>query len=170
MAGPILWAPGIFWFFLLEKPHAHKIPPFRDGGFWIFLEGGGGGANFIFMGAVIFLIKNDFFGRFEPLLSEGPKGGRRKGGRGRKWSHFSFCYAFRCCVVYSPCFPVWGEEKVMTIYDAGPLAAGPLCGLLILSTLKMTGRRFHRTAEGIPRRPWNSKSPLGSKPVKKKHA
>ena len=25
---------------------------------------------------------------------------------------------------------VWGEEKVMTIYDAGPLAAGPLCGLL----------------------------------------
>ena len=65
------------------------------------------------------------------LHSEGPKGGRRKGGRGRKLSHFSFCCAFRCCVVYSPCFPVWGEEKVMTIYDAGPLAAGPLCGLLI---------------------------------------
>ena len=60
------------------------------------------------------------------------KGGRRKGGRGRKLSHFSFCCAFRCCVVYSPCFPVWGEDKVMTIYDAGPLAAGPLCGLLIL--------------------------------------
>ena len=33
-------------------------------------------------------------------------------------------------MVYSPCFPVWGEEKVMTIYDAGPLPAGPLCGLL----------------------------------------
>ena len=66
------------------------------------------------------------------ILSEGPKGGRRKGGRGRKLSHFSFCCAFRCCVVYSPCFPVWGEEKVMTIYDAGPLATGPLCGLLIL--------------------------------------
>ena len=65
-----------------------------------------------------------------PPESEGPKGGRRKGGRGRKLSHFSFCCAFRCCVVYSPCFPVWGEEKVMTIYDAGPLAAGPLCGLL----------------------------------------
>ena len=64
-------------------------------------------------------------------FSEGPKGGRRKRGRGRKLSHFSFCCAFRCCVVYSPCFPVWGEEKVMTIYDAGPLAAGPLCGLLI---------------------------------------
>ena len=31
MAAPILWAPGIFWFFLLEKPHAHKIPPFRGG-------------------------------------------------------------------------------------------------------------------------------------------
>ena len=66
----------------------------------------------------------------EPEMSEGPKGGRRKGGRGRKLSHFSFCCAFRCCVVYSPCLPVWGEEKVMTIYDAGPLAAGPLCGLL----------------------------------------
>ena len=39
MAAPILWAPGIFWFFLLENPHAHKIPPFR-GGFWNFLEGG----------------------------------------------------------------------------------------------------------------------------------
>ena len=30
---------------------------------------------------------------------------------------------------------LWGEEKVMTIYDAGPLAAGPLCGLLILTNL-----------------------------------
>ena len=39
MAAPILWAPGIFWFFLLENPHAHKIPPFR-GGCWGFLEGG----------------------------------------------------------------------------------------------------------------------------------
>ena len=69
--------------------------------------------------------------RYQLKESEGPKGGLRKGGRGRKLSHFSFCCAFRCCcVVYSPCFPVWGEEKVMTIYDAGPLAAGPLCGLL----------------------------------------
>ena len=39
MAAPILWAPGIFWFFLLENPHAHKIPPFR-GVCWGFLEGG----------------------------------------------------------------------------------------------------------------------------------
>ena len=31
-AAPILWAPGIFWFFLLENPHAHKIPPFGGGG------------------------------------------------------------------------------------------------------------------------------------------
>ena len=39
MAAPILWAPGIFWFFLLENPHAHKIPPFK-GGVLGFLEGG----------------------------------------------------------------------------------------------------------------------------------
>ena len=31
MAAPILWVPGIFWFFLLEKPHTHKIPRFRGG-------------------------------------------------------------------------------------------------------------------------------------------
>ena len=51
MAAPILCAPGIFWFFLLENPHAHKIPPFwGEGGFWAFLEeGGGGSANFIRM-------------------------------------------------------------------------------------------------------------------------
>ena len=54
MAAPILWAPGISWFFLLENPHAQKIPLFRAGGCWGFLEGGGGSANFIFMGAGIF--------------------------------------------------------------------------------------------------------------------
>ena len=68
-----------------------------------------------------------------PGFQKGQKGAGVKGGRGRKLSHFSFCCAFRCCVVYSPCFPVWGEEKVMTIYEAGPLAAGPLCGLLRVS-------------------------------------
>ena len=43
MAVPILWAPGTFGFFLLENPHAHKIPPFRGGGggCWGFLERGG---------------------------------------------------------------------------------------------------------------------------------
>ena len=25
-ASPILFAPGIFWFFLLKDPHAHKSP------------------------------------------------------------------------------------------------------------------------------------------------
>ena len=52
MAAPILWAPGILWFFLLKNPHAHKI--LLGGGFWVFLQGGGGSANFIFMGAGIF--------------------------------------------------------------------------------------------------------------------
>ena len=54
---------AFFWFFLLENPHAHKIPPFR-GGFWAFLEGGGGSANFIFMGVGIFPTKNTDFRTF----------------------------------------------------------------------------------------------------------
>ena len=37
-----------FWFFLLENPHAHKIPPFRGGLLGFFK--GGGSANFIFYG------------------------------------------------------------------------------------------------------------------------
>ena len=54
MAAPILWAPGILWFFLLENSHAHKIPPFRGGGVLGLLRRGGGSADFIFMGVVIF--------------------------------------------------------------------------------------------------------------------
>ena len=58
MAAPILWAPGILGVLSVgESPHAHKIPPFRGGGgFWAFLEGGGGSANSIFMGVGIFPI------------------------------------------------------------------------------------------------------------------
>ena len=33
------------------------------------------------------------------------------------------------------------------------------------STPSMTGRRFHRTMEVIPRRPWKSKSPFASRPI-----
>ena len=91
-------------------------------------------------------------------LSEGPKGGRRKGGRGRKLSHFSFCCAFRCCVVYSPCFPVWGEEKVVTIYDAGPLAAGPLCGLLTQSLAISALTEPNRQKSRRKKRSWAQKS------------
>ena len=40
MAAPILWAPGIFWFFLLDNPHAHKIPLFRGGVLGFFRKGG----------------------------------------------------------------------------------------------------------------------------------
>ena len=70
-------------------------------------------------------------------ISEGPKGGRRKG------AGVANCRIFRSAVpsvvvwsILSPCFRVWGEEKVMTIYDAGPLAAGPLCGLLSIRMFK----------------------------------
>ena len=49
MAAPILWTPGKMRSFC-RKTHVHKIPRFF-GGFW-----GGGSADFIFMGARIFLI------------------------------------------------------------------------------------------------------------------
>ena len=35
-----LWAPGIFWFFLLENPMSIKFRVLRGGGCWGFLEGG----------------------------------------------------------------------------------------------------------------------------------
>ena len=38
-----------------RKSHVHKIPRFRGGGYFGFLGGGGGSADFIFMGARIFL-------------------------------------------------------------------------------------------------------------------
>ena len=37
------------------KTHVHKIPRFRGGGVILGLGGGGGSADFIFMGARIFL-------------------------------------------------------------------------------------------------------------------
>ena len=43
-----------FWALSAGKPHAHKISPFRGGGVVGFLEGGGGSADFIFMGVGIF--------------------------------------------------------------------------------------------------------------------
>ena len=57
MAAPISWAPGIIGLFLLENPHAHKIPRF-GGGFWFFGRGWGGSANSVFVGAGIFLNYN----------------------------------------------------------------------------------------------------------------
>ena len=62
MAAPILWAPGIFWFFLLENPHAHKIPPFR-----------GGVLGFLFMGRG-WKCQFHFYGDFSEF-SRGHKGG-----------------------------------------------------------------------------------------------
>ena len=49
MAALILWAPGIFWFFLQENLHAHKILRLGErsiwGVFWVFWGEGGGGAE-----------------------------------------------------------------------------------------------------------------------------
>ena len=49
MGAPILWTPGKMPSFC-RKNHVRKIPPFWGGVL------GGGGADFIFMGARIFLI------------------------------------------------------------------------------------------------------------------
>ena len=57
MTAPILWAPGVFFFTfsLQENLHAHKILVLEGGGGLLGL-GGGGSADFIFMGARIFWI------------------------------------------------------------------------------------------------------------------
>ena len=55
MAAPISWTPGTMRPFC-RKNHVHIIPRFRGGGILGF-GGGGGSADFIFMGARIFLIK-----------------------------------------------------------------------------------------------------------------
>ena len=79
MAAPILWAPGLFWFFLLENPHAHKIPPFGGGGggVGVLLKGGGWKCQFYFYG------RGDFSDKltsqaYPPLMPWG----REVGGRG----------------------------------------------------------------------------------------
>ena len=51
-AAPILWTPGKMRSFC-RKTYVHKIPRFRGGYFGF--AGGGGSADFIFMGARIFL-------------------------------------------------------------------------------------------------------------------
>ena len=67
MASPILWAPGTFCFFLQENLHAHKILVF--GGYLGFV-GGWGSADFMFMGAGIFLKKIRW--RLSSLVREPP--------------------------------------------------------------------------------------------------
>ena len=54
MGDPILWAPGIFTFFLQENLHVHKTPRFLGGGI-LGCFGQGGSADIILMGAGIFL-------------------------------------------------------------------------------------------------------------------
>ena len=55
MAARILWAPRKMRSFC-RKTYVHKIPRFGAGGvFWVWGGGRGGSADFIFMGAGIFL-------------------------------------------------------------------------------------------------------------------
>ena len=82
----------MFWFVLLENPHADKIPRFRGG--WVFFwRGGGGSANFIFMGAGIFLtLKDLLFPKRRNNLKEtdAPFPGQKR--RFEKW-HLFHAYA-----------------------------------------------------------------------------
>ena len=68
---------GLFWFSLLENPHAHKILFLWGGGVWGFLEGGGASANFILMGVGIF---PRIFAHIQSSVSRGsnPKTQHRK--------------------------------------------------------------------------------------------
>ena len=54
MGAPILWTPGKMRPFY-RKNHVHKMPRFYGGGGILGFGGGGGSADFIFMGARIFL-------------------------------------------------------------------------------------------------------------------
>ena len=91
VAAPILWTPGKMRPFC-RKSHVHKIPRFRGGWGFGVLGGGGGSADFIFMGARIFLknlhfqnfivmafpTKNSVFGRFSSLPPRPPPPQKRK--------------------------------------------------------------------------------------------
>ena len=96
-------------------------------------------------------------GHFGP---EGHKKYFQKGrkGAGVKGAGVANCRIFRSAV---PSVVVWSillvslsgvknEEKVMTIYDAGPLAAGPLCGPLIFPN--QFPDYFFRSCNPIPDR------------------
>ena len=61
MGASILWTPGKMRSFCRKKTHVHKIPRFRGGVFWVL---GGGSADFIFMGARIFLKNLNASGAF----------------------------------------------------------------------------------------------------------
>ena len=55
---------------------------------------------------------------------KGRKGAGVKGAGVANCRIFSFCCAFRCRVVYSPCFPVWGEE-LWQFMTRAPLPPAP---------------------------------------------
>ena len=80
-----------------------------------------------------------------------PKYQKGRQGAGVKGAGVANCRIFRSAV---PSVVVWSillvslsgvkKEKVMTIYDAGPLAAGPLCGLL--KTWALKGANLRKSA------------------------
>ena len=86
MAAPILWAPGIFWLFLLENPMPIKFLLLGGEGVLGFFRRGGGSANFIFMGVGIFPIEENMlqcenFGAHDMQKRQGESEKKRQIGR-----------------------------------------------------------------------------------------
>ena len=102
MAAPVLRAPGIFGFFLLENPHPHKIPPFR--GVMFSLEGGGVEVPILFLWAQPPGIewktgRNPKMGKNWPKNRKWPsaRNGEKMAQKWRKngiWGHFSIFSPF----------------------------------------------------------------------------
>ena len=98
MAAPILWAPGIFWFFLLENPHAHKFLVLGGGGGSGFSGRGGWKFQFYFYGRGDFSDSNKIKS-FEKGVGRGQRAGARRSflsQRLRPLLDFSAPFSLRC--------------------------------------------------------------------------
>ena len=128
--------PGIFWFFLLEKTHAHKVPRLRGGGSAgrLSFGRGGGNANLIFMGLGIFPI---FIWRKAIGWETGHN--TRKATSNKDTEHWYV--------------EAWSIDHLLKLNGG------------LNSTPTMTGQRFHSTQWKWSRPPWKSKCPSAARPI-----
>ena len=132
MAAPILWTPGKNAFFLQEKLHVRKIPPFW-GGFW-----GGGSADFIFMGARIFLkettkkSKDSFLLRTPAIPGKEEQNAQKSKGRGG-FSE-SLQRKYQRCTSQIPCIVIDLPLFRSVIAAMAPLVFSALPSLRLLTS------------------------------------